>query len=296
MSKLKKLLLVFTLVIFTLVGCSSSKTDDKSSDSKEGTKTEKKVDLPKEIILATTTSTQDSGLLDELIPKFTKETGIKVKTVSVGTGQAIEMGRKGEADVLLVHAKEDEEKFVEEGYGTERLQVMYNDFILVGPKDDKLKLKENSGKDIKSALKNIQNTSSTFISRGDDSGTHKMEMKLWKEIDITPEGEWYVSAGTGMADVLKIASEKQGYTLTDRATYLSLKDNLELEILVENDKLLYNQYGVIPVNVKKTGGKEINQKGAEEFAKWITSEDTQKLIKTFGVKKYGEPLFIPNAK
>lgn len=296
MNKFKKLLLLVTLMVFVLVGCSSSETNKGNKNDKEETKTEETSDLPKEIILATTTSTQDSGLLDVLIPKFTKESGIKVKTVSVGTGQAIEMGRKGEADVLLVHAKDDEEKFVEEGYGTKRLEVMYNDFILVGPKDDKLNLKEKSGKDIKSALKNIQNTSSTFISRGDDSGTHKMEMKLWKDVDITPEGDWYISAGTGMADVLKIASEKQAYTLTDRATYLSLKDTLDLEILVENDKLLYNQYGVIPVNVKKTGGKELNQKGAEEFAKWITSDKTQKFIKTFGVEKYGEPLFIPNAK
>lgn len=290
MNKLKKLLLIFTVVIFGLVGCSSNNSS--KNDNTKKAETEK----PKEIILATTTSTQDSGLLDVLIPRFTKETGIKVKTISVGTGQALEMGRKGEADVLLVHAKEDEKQFVKDGYGTERLEVMYNDFILVGPKNDELKLKENSGKDIKSALKNIQNTSSTFISRGDDSGTYKMESKLWKDIDIEPKGDWYISAGAGMGDVLKIANEKQAYTLTDRATYLSLKDKLDLEILVENDKLLYNQYGVIPVNIKKTRGKEINQKGAEEFAKWITSDKTQKFIKTFGVEKYGEPLFIPNAK
>ena len=246
-----------------------------------------------ELILATTTSTQDSGLLDFLLPIFTEDTGYTVKTIAVGTGKALQMGRDGEADVLLVHAKSDELKFVEEGDGTERHDVMYNDFILVGPKEDALNLKEQFGNDIAGGLKAISDNMATFVSRGDDSGTHKKELAIWKSADIEPAGDWYLSAGSGMADVLKIADEKQAYTITDRATYLSMQADLGLDILIEGDENLFNQYGVIPVNPEK--GETINNEGAVAFMEWILSEKGQNLIKEFGVEEYGQPLFIPNA-
>lgn len=294
-KSLLALLMVLMLSITALVGCGNSEPAEDTSKESTETSSDEKQELG-EIILSTTTSTQDSGLLDYLLPVFEEKTGATVKTVAVGTGAALEMGQNGEADVLLVHAKADEEKFVADGYGTERHDVMYNDFVLVGPKEDALKLKETSGSDIQSALKNISNSGSTFVSRGDDSGTHKKELKLWEETGISPQGEWYVSAGAGMADVLKIASEKQAYTITDRATYLSLKDTLDLDVLVEGDENLFNQYGVIPVNPEREDNAEINEAGAKAFMDWILSEEAQKLIGEYGVEEFGEPLFVPNAK
>ncbi len=244
-----------------------------------------------EIILSTTTSTQDSGLLDYLLPIFTQETGVTVKTIAVGTGNALQMGRDGEADVLLVHAKPDELKLVEEGHGTLRHDVMYNDFVLVGPKGGSDLTK---GNDINAAFTEINEKGLVFVSRGDDSGTHKKELKFWSDLDLVPSGEWYVEAGAGMGDVLKIADEKMGYTMTDRATYLAMKDDLGLEVVVEGDESLFNQYGVIPVNPDK--GDMINELGALEFTNWIISDKVQDLIGEFGVDKYGEGLFIPNAK
>lgn len=280
------------LVLSLLVGCAAPKVDDPGDvDQVEETDTGKEVEN-EEIILSTTTSTQDSGLLDFLIPIFEEDTGYVVKTIAVGTGKALQMGRDGEADVLLVHAKSDELKFVEEGDGTERHDVMYNDFILVGPKDDPLNLKEESPDDILEGLKAIESNNATFVSRGDDSGTHKKELNIWETASIEPEGDWYVSAGSGMAEVLKIADEKQAYTITDRATYLSMKNDLDLDIVVEGDENLFNQYGVIPVNPDK--GEEINHEGALAFMNWFLSEKGQNLIKEFGVEEYGQPLFIPN--
>lgn len=244
-----------------------------------------------EIILSTTTSTQDSGLLDYLLPIFTEDTGVTVKTIAVGTGNALQMGRDGEADVLLVHAKPDELKLVEEGHGTVRYDVMYNDFVLVGPKGGDALAK---GNDINAAFTEINEKGLVFVSRGDDSGTHKKELKFWSELDIVPAGEWYVEAGAGMGDVLKIADERMGYTMTDRATFLAMKDDLDLEVVVEGDESLFNQYGVIPVNPDK--GDMINALGAEEFTNWIISDKVQALIAEFGVDKYGEGLFIPNAE
>ncbi len=276
---MKKFLLISlsVLLVFTmLVGCSANKKVGGS------------------IILATTTSTQDSGLLDYLLPKFTEDTGVEVKVVSVGTGQAIQKGKDGDADILLVHAKASEEEFVSEGHGTERHDVMYNDFILVGPKDDSLKLKESSPNDILAGLKSISENQAIFVSRGDDSGTHKKELEIWKEAGIEPQGDWYLSAGSGMGDVLKIASEKQGYTLTDRATYLSLRDTLELDIIIEKDENLFNQYGIIPVNPEKSD--KINAEGAKAFMDWMLSKEGQELIGKYGVEEYGMPLFIPNGK
>ena len=283
MKKLSLLSLLAVLVL-SLVGCTSTKNTEESKETK-----------PQSIILSTTTSTQDSGLLDYLLPKFTEETGIEVKTVAVGTGKAIEMGKNGEADVLLVHDTKSEEEFVKEGFAKERNDVMYNDFVLVGPKDDKLKLKDISGDEkIKQGLNSIYENKATFVSRGDDSGTHKKELRLWEGAGLKPEGDWYVSTGSGMGEVLKMTSEKQGYTLSDRATYLAMKDSLDLGIVIEKDNNLNNQYGVMVVNPEKF--ENLNSEGAKKFAEWLLSEETQKLISEFGKDKYGESLFIPNAK
>lgn len=276
MKKIKVLIvLVLCLALTALVSC---KSDELAS---------------KTLILATTTSTENSGLLAAILPVFEDETGITVDVVSVGTGAALQMGRDGEADILLVHAKPSEEAFVNEGHGTRRSDVMYNDFVIVGPKEDPANLKD-IGSDVVKALQTIYSTESIFISRGDDSGTNKKEISLWASAEETPEGEWYLSSGQGMGATLTIASEKQGYTMTDRATYLSMKDNLDLVIVIENNELLFNQYGIIPVNPDKND--KINKKAAEMFEEWLLSEKAQELIGEFGVEKFGQPLFTPNAK
>ncbi len=292
-------LLIALLLIITTVACAPKTEAPKEPEVTQGPEQTPEpapapVEPKKPIILSTTTSTQDSGLLDFLLPIFTEETGIEVKTIAVGTGKALQMGKDGEADVLLVHAKADELKFVEEGHGTERHDVMYNDFILVGPKGKVLPSQENYPNDIIEGLKAISAHGARFVSRGDDSGTHKKELSIWKVAGIEPTGDWYLSAGAGMGDVLKIASEKQGYTITDRATYLSMKDTLDLDIIIEGDENLFNQYGVIPVNPDKNAN--INSEGAIEFMNWMISERGQSLIKEFGVEEYGQPLFIPNAE
>lgn len=299
MKKTLSITLALLLILATLVGCTANESP--AETPAETPVTEVPAEQPAEeplekgsIILSTTTSTQDSGLLDFLLPIFTEDTGIEVKTVAVGTGKALQMGRDGEADILLVHAKADELTFVEEGHGTERHDVMYNDYILVGPAEDPLGLKEKSPSNILEGLTTISTEQATFVSRGDDSGTHKKELGIWKTAEIEPAGDWYLSAGAGMGDVLKIASEKQGYTISDRATYLAQKDNLDLEIIIEGDDNLFNQYGIIPVNPDKNDN--INNDGAMEFMAWMTSEKGQSLIKEFGVEEYGQPLFIPNFK
>jgi tungstate transport system substrate-binding protein len=230
--------------------------------------------------------------LDFVLPEFTKDTGYDVKTVAVGTGQALKMGEDGEADVLLVHAKASEEEFIKAGHGLQRFDVMYNDFILIGPKDDAV-VKSNSQNDVVKALQYIKDNNIKFISRGDDSGTHKAELKLWKALNIEPTGDWYVSAGKGMGAVIQMADEMKAYTVTDRATFLSMKDKIDLDIVVEQDPKLFNQYGVIAVNPNKSD--KINSEGAQAFVDWILSDNIQKLIGQFGVEKYGQPLFTPNA-
>lgn len=296
MKKSLVLVVSFLLVFSLLVGCSPKEPELVETPPVDGPEAvepdvsdEPVVEDNGEIILSTTTSTQDSGLLDFLLPIFTEDTGIEVKTISVGTGKALQMARDGEADVLLVHAKPDELKLVEEGHGTERRDVMYNDFVLVGPKNGQVA----KGSDIEGGLKFISENDLIFVSRGDDSGTHKKELSIWKAAGVEPAGEWYLEAGAGMGDVLKISDDKQAYTLTDRATYLSMKDTLDLEIIIEGNDVMYNQYGVIPVDPNKDN---INNEGAIEFMNWITSEKGQDLIKDFGVEEYGEPLFIPNFK
>lgn len=292
--------LSFILVLTLLVGCGQGNVSQDTQEPEENKAVEEgqQEEEPKEtggrIILATTTSTQDSGLLDYILPVFEEEYGITVDVVAVGTGKALEMGRNGEADILLVHAKESEEEFVAEGHGLERRDVMYNDFILVGPAEDSLGLKENYGNDILGALTAISENEATFVSRGDDSGTHKKELSIWSAAGIEPAGDWYVEAGAGMGDVLKMADEMQAYTLTDRATYLNMRDVLELEIVVEGDENLFNQYGIIPVNPEKS--EQINAEGAQKLFEWFLSEETQKLIGEYGVEEFGQPLFTPNAK
>lgn len=246
----------------------------------------------KNVILATTTSTQDSGLLDVLIPVFEKQTGYFVKTIAVGSGQAMAMGSKGEADVLLVHSPAAEKKFMEEGNGVNRRLVMHNDFIIVGPASDPAKIKGT--KSAKDALSKIANSGSVFISRGDNSGTHAKEKAIWKEAGINPEGQkWYQQTGLGMGQTLNVAAEKNAYTLADRGTYLSLKKNLGIPILVEGDKSLLNIYHVIEVNPEKFN--RVNAEGGKAFADFMVSDKTQEMIKTFGVDKYGSPLFFPDA-
>ena len=246
----------------------------------------------KNIILATTTSTQDTGLLDVLIPIFEKKTGYFVKTIAVGSGQAMAMGQKGEADILLVHSPEAEQKFVAEGYGVNRRLVMHNDFIVVGPPADPAKVR--GMKSAVEVFKKIASSNSLFISRGDNSGTHVKEKAIWKAANIKYEGEkWYQQTGLGMGQTLNVASEKRAYTLADRGTYLALKKRLDLDILAEGDAILLNIYHVIEVNPAKF--PKVNAAGAKAFADFMVSRETQEIIRTFGVDKYGSPLFFPDA-
>ncbi len=245
----------------------------------------------KTVILATTTSTQDSGLLDVLIPQFQKESGFQIKTISVGSGQAMKMGEKGEADVLLVHSPDAEKKFMADGFGATRRLVMHNDFIIVGPAADPARIK---GATAAEALKRISQSGSLFVSRGDNSGTHAKEKGLWKASTLNPEGQkWYQQTGLGMGQTLNVAAEKKGYTITDRATYLSLKKNLGLEILTEGDSKLLNIYHVIELNATKW--PKVNAQGGKAFADFMVAKKTQETIGRFGVDKFGAPLFFPDA-
>lgn len=243
-----------------------------------------------EVILATTTSTQDSGLLDVLVPQFEQKTGYKVKTVAVGTGAALAMGEKGEADVLLVHAPADEKKLVDSGVGINYQLVMHNDFIIIGPQNDPAGIK---GLGPTNAFKNIAQKKSIFVSRGDDSGTNKKELSIWSKAQITHEGSWYQKSGTGMGQTISIANEKQGYTLSDRATYLAQKKNISLVILTEGNTALLNIYHVMQVNPDKFS--KVNADGSKAFVDFMISPDTQKTIGDFGKDKYGQSLFFPDA-
>ena len=246
----------------------------------------------KNLILATTTSTQDSGLLDVLIPVFEKKTGYFVKTIAVGSGQAMAMGQKGEADVLLVHSPDAEKKFMAEGNGVNRLIVMHNDYIVVGPPADPAAIK--GAKSTVEAFQKIAVAGSLFLSRGDNSGTNAKEMGIWKAAGIKPEGQkWYQQTGLGMGQTLNVAAEKKGYTLADRGTWLSLQQKLGLPILKERDPILLNVYHVIGVNPAKW--PKVNADGAKVFSDFMVSAETQGIIKTFGVEKYGGPLFFPDA-
>jgi tungstate transport system substrate-binding protein len=244
-----------------------------------------------QIILATTTSTQDSGLLDFLLPDFQDQSGYLVKTIAVGTGKALKMAEDGNADVLLVHAPSAEKELVEQGVGVERQLIMHNDFVITGPPDDPAKI---SGMIFATeALMKIMNSNSIFVSRGDDSGTHKKELAFWHELEENPQGDWYLESGQGMGATLRIASEKVGYTLTDRATFLANQDLIESRVHVEGDSRLLNVYHVIVVNPQKW--PEVNYPGAQDFAAFLLTADTQTKIGGFGLDRFGQPLFTPDA-
>jgi tungstate transport system substrate-binding protein len=247
--------------------------------------------VSKSVILSTTTSTQDSGLLDVLVPLFEKKTGYSVKTVSVGTGQALELATKGEADVALVHAPSLEKKYVADGKLLNRRLVMYNDFIIIGPANDPAKIK--STKSSAEAMKLISGGQALFVSRGDNSGTHNLEKSLWKQAGIESKGAWYIESGQGMGATLGIANERNAYTIADRATYLAYQKRVALAVLLEGDKPLLNIYSVMEVN--PANGPRVNTVGGKAFADFMVAPDTQAVIKSFGVEKYGQPLFVPVA-
>ena len=243
------------------------------------------------VILSTTTSTQDSGLLDVLVPLFEKDTGYSVKTISVGTGQALALAARGEADVTLCHAAALEKKYVAEGKMQDRRLVMYNDFLLVGPEADPAKIKGDTS--VLDALKKVAAAGARFVSRGDKSGTHTLEQRLWKEAGVTPAAPWYIESGQGMGATLGLANDRQAYTLTDRATLLAFSKRVDLKAMVEHDKLLLNVYSVMEVN--PANGPKVNTAGGKAFAAFMLAPETQAVIKTFGLDKYGQALFVPIA-
>ena len=246
----------------------------------------------KSIVVSSTTSTEQSGLFGYLLPIFEKKAGIQVKVVAVGTGQALDIGRRGDADVVFVHDKPAEEKFVEEGYSTQRNEVMYNDFVLIGPKADPAKI--GGGMDIQAALQKIASTQTPFISRGDKSGTHAAELRYWKGagVEVSPSSSWYKETGSGMGPALNTASAMNGYILSDRATWLTFKNRGDLVILVQGDPKLFNQYGVMLVNPVKY--PQVKKAEGQAFIDWLISKDGQDTIA--GYKVGGEQLFFPNAK
>ncbi len=240
------------------------------------------------MILATTTSTRDSGLLDDLVPRFENDSGCSVKTVAVGSGEALELGARGDADVLLVHSPEAEEEYMRGGHGTSREAVMHNDFVVVGPAGDTARIKGMGS--AAEAFTRIARTEAPFASRADESGTHTKELSIWEVAGVEPGGSWYIETGQGMGETLTIAGQKRAYTLADRGTFLAT-DNVDLDLLVEGGADLLNPYHVIVVE-----GEGVNLECAQAFADWITSPETQEEIGRFGVAEYGEPLFFPDAK
>lgn len=244
--------------------------------------------LNKNIILATTTSTRDSGLLDLIIPVFEKKSGYVVKTIAVGTGKALAMGKRGDADILMTHAPAAEKPLLEEGWLTHRAQFMHNDFIIIGPAADPARVTQATS--AAAALKQIAEAKASFVSRGDNSGTHKNERMLWKTARLDPQGSWYVESGQGMAATLRIASEKNGYTLTDRSTYLNLQKTLASQILFEGDPSLLNKYSVMLVNPASHPG--VNAEGAKSFYKWVLSKEARDLIANYGKERFGQALFF----
>lgn len=266
---------IASFAILALAACGGSSSDESNKPANPN------------LILATTTSTQDSGLLDVLVPAFEESSGYTVKTIAVGTGQALTMGREGDADVLMVHAPSKEEAFVSEGFGTDRRLMAHNYFLVVGPKSDPAGVA--SATTAAEAFAKIAASASTFVSRGDGSGTETKEKAIWEQAGITPEGDWYIQSGQGMSATLQITSQKQGYTLTDDATFLSNSDVLELASLVEGDPFLLNIYHVMAVDPAKW--PEVNAEGATEFEDFVTSAEGQELIGSFGTEKYGRPLF-----
>ena len=243
------------------------------------------------VILSTTTSTQDSGLLDMLVPLFERQTGYSVKTIAIGTGQALALAGRGEADVVLAHAPALEKKYIADGKMLNRRLVMYNDFVIIGPAEDPARIKRMTK--AADAMKAIASTGSRFVSRGDNSGTHNLEKELWKLAGVEPQTGWYIESGQGMGATLGIADDRKAYTLTDRGTYLAFQKRVRLPILLEGDRPLLNLYSVMEVN--PANGPKVNTAGGKAFADFMVSADIQRVIKTFGVDKYGQPLFVPVA-
>ena len=240
------------------------------------------------IILATTTSTRDSGLLDRLLPLFEKKSGYTVKTIAVGTGKALAMAKRGDADAVITHAPEAELPLVDQGWLVSRVQFMHNDFVIVGPPGDPAKITGMTR--ASTAVKQIAAAKATFISRGDKSGTHQKELSLWREANVAPGDGWYIEAGQGMAATLRIASEKNAYTLSDRATYLNLQKTLACKVLSQGDPMLLNKYSVMLVNPAKH--TRVNAKGAKAFHAWLLSDEALSVIRDYGKERFGEPLFF----
>lgn len=311
MKKITQLLTVLLLAAFALSACAApaapapqAPAQTEATAASAATAAPAKTEAPAaaaptapahaagKLILATTTSTQDSGLLDYLLPMFEQESGLKVEVIAVGTGQALKLGEDGNADVLLVHARAKEDEFMKAGHGSRREDVMYNDFVIVGPENDPAGIKGLTT--AVEAFKKIAETKSPFISRGDQSGTHTKELGIWKKAAIEPAGEWYISAGQGMGEVLTMAEEQQAYTLSDRATYLArTKTGLKLAVLMEGDKDLLNPYGVIAVNPDKS--PDIQKDSAAKFIDWIISVPVQEKIAEFGKADFGQSLFVPSS-
>ncbi len=285
-NKRKLSLVLVSLMILVMLGACAPNVEGPQDETGP-------VEIKGSILLATTTSTQDSGLLDVLLPEFTNDTGWEVDVVAVGSGAAMEMGMSGEADVLLVHSPAAERNFIADGHGPERYDVMYNDFVLIGPEDDPALLSSESPNDIIAAFKTLAGQGFKFVSRADESGTHKKELDIWKKAEITPEGDWYIEAGQGMGAVITMANDILAYTLSDRATWLSYAADTDLAIVTEGDTKLFNQYGVIVVDPSKND--QINAEGALDFQSWMIGEKAQKMISEYGVEEFGAPLFTPNA-
>jgi tungstate transport system substrate-binding protein len=243
------------------------------------------------VILATTTSTYDSGLLDELVPAFEEETGHRLDVIAVGSGQAIELGRRGEADVVLAHSPEAEQELVDLGVTGERALVMYNDFVVLGPVDDPAQVAAATS--MAEVMERLATGAAEFVSRGDDSGTHALELALWDAAGIDPSGAWYRESGQGMGATLQIAAEAEAYTLTDRGTWLATELQEGLAILFEDDPALFNLYHVIPIT--RAAGERVQQDGGQAFAEWIVDEEVQELIGLFGIELHGQALFVPAA-
>jgi len=269
------LVLISTVLLVTVSGCQTGKRAIKSSTN---------------LILATTTSLQDSGLLDKLIPAFEKRYPYRVKTLALGTGEALATAARGEADVILVHAPKAELKFKAQGYGIKRRSIAYNYFVIIGPPQDPAKV--SMAKDAATAFKRIADAQTLFISRGDNSGTNKREISIWKNSGVSPGGKWYLEAGQGMGKTLQLASEKQAYTITDSATFIALKDRLQLKILMKQSPDLLNTYSVMQVNPAKFKKIKLNTKGAKDFSNFLFSSPAQNIIRDFGRKKYGKHLFF----
>jgi len=276
---MKRLWTFLTLTLALVAGCKTA--PDQNSAPEVQT-----------LILATTTSTYDSGLLDFLLPDFEAQYHAEVEVIAVGTGQAIKTAEQGDADVILVHARATEDQFVADGYGVNRQDVMYNDFVIIGPEGDPAGIKEMTN--AAAALAKIAESQTPFASRGDESGTHCKEQAIWEKADIEPGGEWYLSLGQGMGATLTFADERGAYTLTDRGTYLARREGLALPILMEGDPTLFNPYGVISVNPEKH--PHVKYELAMKFIEWLTSVDTQEKIGEFGKDRFGMPLFAPNSQ